>query len=167
MSAKRGIRFLVSTSVASDPRVSILYLFIFGYEIMSNCSQNCWIDWNSAELCFKRLVHIGVRTFARFVWPLLTTILCVLITASCTCITHVTGWQQKITKKRVTAPILNRPMSMTRNRIGLFYKLPSGNNYGLSSQYRLLVSVNASILYTNQDSSYVQHQPLKVSAYFS
>ena len=23
----------------------------FGYETMSNCSQNCWIDWNSAVLC--------------------------------------------------------------------------------------------------------------------
>ena len=31
----------------------------FCYETMSNCSQNCWIDWNSAVLCFKRLFHIG------------------------------------------------------------------------------------------------------------
>ena len=44
---------------------------------MSNCSQNCWINWNSAVLCFKQLVHIGVWTFARFVRPLLATILCV------------------------------------------------------------------------------------------
>ena len=44
---------------------------------MSNCSQNCWIDWNSAVLCFKRLFHIGVRTSARFVRPLLATIFCV------------------------------------------------------------------------------------------
>ena len=26
---------------------------------MSNCSKNCWIDWNSAVLCFKQLFHIG------------------------------------------------------------------------------------------------------------
>ena len=35
---------------------------------MCNCSQNCWIDWNSAVLCFKRLLHIGVY---------MATILCV------------------------------------------------------------------------------------------
>ena len=39
---------------------------------MSNCNHNCWIDWNSAVL-----FHIGVWTFARFVRPLLATILCV------------------------------------------------------------------------------------------
>ena len=44
------------------------------YETMSNCSQNCWIIWNSAVLCFKWLFHIGVWTF---VHPLLATILCV------------------------------------------------------------------------------------------
>ena len=50
--------------VASHPRVGIIsvllfYLF-FGYETIFNCSQNCWIDRNSAVLCFKRLFHIGV-----------------------------------------------------------------------------------------------------------
>ena len=25
---------------------------------MSNCSQNCWINWNSAVLCFKEVFHI-------------------------------------------------------------------------------------------------------------
>ena len=49
----------------------------FGYETMSNCSQNCWIVWNSAVLCFKWHIHIGVWTFARFVRPLLATILCI------------------------------------------------------------------------------------------
>ena len=38
--------------VASDPRVGIFGFRYFGYETMSN---NCWIDWNSAVLCFKRL----------------------------------------------------------------------------------------------------------------
>ena len=33
--------------VASDPRVSIFNVLCFCYE---NCSQNCWIDWNSAML---------------------------------------------------------------------------------------------------------------------
>ena len=47
------------------------------YETMSNCSQNCWIDWNSAVLCFKRHFYVGVWTFARFVKPLLATVLCV------------------------------------------------------------------------------------------
>ena len=44
---------------------------------MYNCSQNCWIDWNSAMLCFKRLFHIGGWTFTWFMRPLLATILCV------------------------------------------------------------------------------------------
>ena len=44
---------------------------------MSNCSQNCWIDWHSAVLCFKRLFQIGVWTFSRFMRPLLATILCI------------------------------------------------------------------------------------------
>ena len=38
--------------------------FFWGGETMSNCSQNCWIDWNSAVLCFKWIFHIGVWTFA-------------------------------------------------------------------------------------------------------
>ena len=31
------------------------------YETMSNCSQNCWIDCNSAALCFEQLFHIRVE----------------------------------------------------------------------------------------------------------
>ena len=57
-----------------DQRVGIL---ISPYKTMSNCSQYCWIDWNSAVLWFKRLFHRGLGTFARFVRPLLATILCV------------------------------------------------------------------------------------------
>ena len=30
---------------------------------LRNNAQNCWIDRNSAVLCFKRLFHIGVWTF--------------------------------------------------------------------------------------------------------
>ena len=51
------------------------HLLLFCYETMSNCSQNCWIDWKSAAMCFKRLFHTGVWTFAQFVRPLLATIL--------------------------------------------------------------------------------------------
>ena len=51
-------------------------IFCCCYETMSNCSQNCWIDWNSAVPCFKQLFHIGVKTFTRFVRCLLATILC-------------------------------------------------------------------------------------------
>ena len=50
-----------------SPRVSPSTSASAFFETMSNCSQNCWIDWNSAALCFKRLFHIGVWTFARFV----------------------------------------------------------------------------------------------------
>ena len=66
-----------------------------------DCSQNCWIDWNSAVRCFKRLFQIGVWMFARFVRPLVATILCVgeiwSGSNNCVymCITYFTGWQQK------------------------------------------------------------------------
>ena len=54
------------------------FLFFFlggGYETMSNCRQNCWIDWNSAALYFQRLLFdIGVCTSAQFVRPLSATI---------------------------------------------------------------------------------------------
>ena len=53
----------------------LIFFFCCCYETMSNWSQNCWIDWNSVVLCFKRLFHIGVWTFAWFVRPLLATIL--------------------------------------------------------------------------------------------
>ena len=40
----------------------ILFYLFFGHETMSNCRQNCWIDWNSAVLCFKRLfLHRGMN----------------------------------------------------------------------------------------------------------
>ena len=68
--AQKGFRFLVSTPISSDIHVSIFsflffsFFFFFGggggYEMMSNFSQNCWIDWNSAKLCFKQLFHIVV-----------------------------------------------------------------------------------------------------------
>ena len=68
---------------------------------MSNCSQNCCVDWNSAVPCFKRLFHIGVWTFAWFVRPLLATILCIMenLVPACTCrpITY-------LAKKNITPP---------------------------------------------------------------
>ena len=87
------------------------YLFIC-YETMSNCSQNCWINWNSAALCFKGLFHIGVWTFARFVRPLLTSILCIweicspFIQSRFSPLAKKTK-KQKNKNKSVTAPILN------------------------------------------------------------
>ena len=55
-------------------KTNFLFNFLFGYETMSNCSQNCWIDWNAAVLCSKQIFHIGIWTFARFVRPLLATV---------------------------------------------------------------------------------------------
>ena len=84
----KGPRFLVFARVASDPRFSIFIYFCCCYETMSNCSQNCWIHWNSAALCFK--------------WPLLATILCVWEIWSGSCnrvyMYHVFYWLAK--KKR-------------------------------------------------------------------
>ena len=84
---------------------------------LSNCSQNCWIDWNSAVLCFKRLFHIRIWTFAQFVRPLLATILCVWEIWSgsnnCVyrCMYHTFHWlakQKDYQNKQncITAPIL-------------------------------------------------------------
>ena len=42
---KKSLRFLVSARVG-------IFKFLWGffrYESMSNCSQNCWIDWESAR----------------------------------------------------------------------------------------------------------------------
>ena len=56
---KKSLQFLVSASVASDPRVGIFYfLVLFCCETMSNSGQNCWIDWNSAMLCFPFMPKI-------------------------------------------------------------------------------------------------------------
>ena len=79
------------------------------YATMSNCSQNCWIDWNSAVLCFKRLFHIGLWMFAQFVRPLLATIFCIMgnLVPAYTCITYFpVGKKTQRTKNCVTAPIL-------------------------------------------------------------
>ena len=58
--------FVVSVRVASD-RASAFLIFFFCYETMSNCSQNCWIDWNSA-------VHWALNVFftsrGMNVWPI-------------------------------------------------------------------------------------------------
>ena len=76
---------------------------------MSNCSQNCWIDWNSAVLCFKRIFHIGVWRFAWFVRPLLATILCIwgnLVPAYNVSRISLLAKKRWPKKKRVTTPIL-------------------------------------------------------------
>ena len=63
-------------SPRASPQTHPWALLIFFFA-MKRCSQNCWINWNSTMLCFKRLFHIGVSTFARFVRPLLATTLCI------------------------------------------------------------------------------------------
>ena len=63
---EKSLRFLISVRVTSDPRIGIFsFLFIY-YETMSNCSQNCWIDWNSAVLCFKQLSHWGMASISHY-----------------------------------------------------------------------------------------------------
>ena len=94
--------------------------FFLYYETMSNCSQNCWINF---DCCFKRLFHIGVWTFARFVKPLLVTIICVWEIWSGSnnrvYMYHVFHWLAKKniyiyilpkSKKHITAPIFNQKL---------------------------------------------------------
>ena len=96
----------------------------FCCETMSNCSQNCWIDLNDAMLCFKRLFHIGVWTFARFVRRLLATIIYVWEIwpphIQCDCITYFPIGQKRkrLPKKKKKSTSLHRFWSwpMTRNQ---------------------------------------------------
>ena len=43
----------ISGLCACHLRPAHLHFSFFCYETMFNCSQNCWIDWNSAVLCFQ------------------------------------------------------------------------------------------------------------------
>ena len=62
LATKKSNQFLVSAQVASEPRISILNFLFSPCETMSNCSQNCWIDWNSAMLCFNPFASEAVYT---------------------------------------------------------------------------------------------------------
>ena len=99
---------LVSGLRLRPARRHFLFFIFLNYETMSNCSQNSWINWNSVMLCFKRLFHIGVWTFARFVRPLLATILCIweLWSLRIYAYIYVSRISLLTKKKHVTAPIL-------------------------------------------------------------
>ena len=80
--------------------------------LISNCSQNCWIDWNSAMLCFKWLfLHRGMNVIPICAASLSHHTLCkgkfglVPITMY-TYMYKYTGWQKIIAKNRFTAQIL-------------------------------------------------------------
>ena len=103
---------------ASPQTRTTAFLFIFFLLLWNDIQlqQNCWINWDSAVLCFKRLFHIGVWTFAWFVRPLLATILCIWEIWSL-CTQYITYFpvgkkKKRIAEKRrrkktcVTAPIL-------------------------------------------------------------
>ena len=49
---------LVSGLCALRLRLTHGHFYFFCYETMSSCSQNCWIDWSFAALCFKLLFYI-------------------------------------------------------------------------------------------------------------
>ena len=112
---EKSIRFLVSMCVATDPRISIFSFLSFCYNDVQ--LQPKLLD----RLVFCRAVfyttffQIGVRTFARFVRPLLATILCVWEiwcgSNNRVYMYYVFHWLAKIKIpppqiKRVTAPIL-------------------------------------------------------------
>ena len=89
---KISLPFVVSARVAADPRVSIFH-FLFCYETMSSCSQNCWFDWNSAVL-----FHM---------WLLLATILCTRVFEIWSPRMRITKKKRKKRKKKcITTPLL-------------------------------------------------------------
>ena len=75
----------------------------FCYETMSNCSQNCWIDWNSAVLCFKWLSHKGMNVYAICEASLShhTVLYMGTLVPACTMYQVFPCWQQKKVEKTV------------------------------------------------------------------
>ena len=110
------------TSPQTCASAFLIFLFCCCYETMSNCSQNCWIDWNSAVLCFKKSFYIiGVWTFAWFVRPLLATTLCMENLVPAYAMYHVFScWQKrfffkKMAKNKSASPHWFWSRPMTRN----------------------------------------------------
>ena len=99
-------------------------------------------------LWFKRLFHIGVWTFARFVRPLLAIILCVWEIWSGSnnrmYMYHIFHWlakktdYQKKNKKRVTAPILKPTYDQKPETFRFFYLMQPINDQG-GKKWRLTV----------------------------
>ena len=109
-------------------RRHLKFSFCSCYETMFNCSQYCWIDWNSAVLCFKWLYNIGVWTFARFVRPLLATILCTweIWSPHIQCIMYFpVGQKKKMAEKKSASPHRFLSWLMTRNWILFFLFWPN------------------------------------------
>ena len=48
------IILLPKTKTILRPAGVGMFSFLVLYETMSNCSQNCWIDFKSAVLCFNK-----------------------------------------------------------------------------------------------------------------
>ena len=101
---KISLPFVVSARVAADPRVSIFH-FLFCYETMSSCSQNCWFDWNSAVL-----FHM---------WLLLATILCTRVFEIWSPRMRITKKKKKKKKSALPHRFWCRPM--IRNQKFLFW----------------------------------------------
>ena len=120
--------------LSSDPRVCIFIYLFFCYETMLNCSQNCWIDWNSLVRCFKQLLRT-IDLILPFHWRVYNTVHQPINFYEClpdlwalsqppyfvygklslgpvpvyTCITYFTGWapppkKKKIPPKKSTSP---------------------------------------------------------------
>ena len=110
-----------SPRVLSQTRTSafLVFCFCFCYERMSNCSQNCWIDWNSAVLFHTPMyMGMGLSYPPYFVYGKFG--LCVSTCSSNNCvhvymITYFTCWQKKQDYKKRGNASPHQPTCMTRN----------------------------------------------------
>ena len=134
-SKEKSLQFLVSAHVASDPCVSIFsFLFCCCYETMSNCSQNCWIDWNSAVLCFKRPFNRGMsvcpicEAFSKppyFVYGKYSLV-------PITTYMYFTGWQKKKITPQKNASLhwfWSRPLTRNQRHFLILFFAKSKNCY--------------------------------------
>ena len=128
---------------------------------MFNCSQYCWINWNDAALYFKRLFHIGVWTFARFVRPLVATILLygkfwsVPVTAyTCTTYVLLVGKQYINTIFFNASPQRYLSRALTRN-LRLFLALHYSGKWSAASPQTLVLLMSAQAYRRHLDMSYL------------
>ena len=59
--ATKKVSCFWSPHASPQTRTLAFLIFFFwggGYETMSSCSHNCWIDWNSAMLYFKMTISL-------------------------------------------------------------------------------------------------------------
>ena len=143
----KSLLFLVSARVAQTRSSAFLGFCLFDCLTM-NCSQNCWIDWNYAALCFKQLFfYIGVWTFARLPILCVWDIWCVSNNRAVIYHVFIDYQQPPPPKKNKTTTTTNKQTNKTRfwsrPETGDFYLFFVGGGGGLISKLQTIVNLQA------------------------